>query len=88
MSTSVLPGTTIAPSPSTCAGSDARSESSMSVAASCRSPSLASSRIPERICTELRVESARATTPSACASSSFAHVILSSAPTTMSVSII
>ncbi len=87
MSTSVRPGSTIAPSPCTCAGSVARSDSSMSVAASRSSLPLASSRIPDRICTDVRVETARPTTARPWTSSSFEQVILSSAPTTMSVSI-
>ena len=44
----------------------ARSESSMSVAARRSSAPRASSRIPDRICTDVRVDSARETTPSAC----------------------
>ena len=47
--------------------------SSMSVAASRSSPPCASSRIPDRICTDVRVETARETTPSAETSSSFEH---------------
>ena len=62
MSTSVLPGSTTAPSPSTRADTVARSESSMSVAASRSSPSRASSRIPDRIWIAVRLDTARPTT--------------------------
>ena len=60
----------------------------MSVAASRSSLPCASSRIPDRICTDVRVETARDTTPSALTSSSFETVILSPEPTITSVSII
>ena len=78
MSANVLPGSTIDPSPSICAESVARSESSMSVAASRSSEPCASSRIPERICTDVRVETARETTPSAWTSSSLEQVMVKS----------
>jgi hypothetical protein len=48
----------------------------------------ASSRIPERIWTDVRVDTARETTPRAWTRSSFEAVILKPAPTTVSVSII
>src|SRR5260370_35048365 len=58
----------------------------MSVAASRSSVPCASTRIPDRICTDVRVDTARETTPRAETSSSFETVILSPVPTTMSVS--
>ncbi len=88
MSTSVRPGSTTAPSPSTRADTAARSESSMSVAASRSSPSPASSRMPDRIWIDVRLETARPTSDRPWTSSSFVQVILSPAPTAMSLSII
>ena len=70
------------------AGTAARSESSMSVAARRSSSPWASSRIPDRIWIAVRLETARPTSVRPCTSSSFAQVILSSAPTAMSLSII
>ena len=76
------PGTTTAPSSSTSASSDARSESSMSVAASSSRPASArrqnADRAPAR---RVRVETARATSASFCASSSCEHVSFSTDPT-------
>src|SRR5262249_9171446 len=72
----------------TCASAEARSETSMSVAARCRRPASARSWIPPRTSTAVRVETPRATVASFAASSSFATVILSPAPTIISESII
>src|SRR5438128_2063091 len=70
-STSRRPGTTTAPSPSICASSDERSDSSMSVAARWRRPPSARRSTPERIWTVARVETARETIPSFCATAEF-----------------
>ena len=88
MSSSRRPGTTTVPSPATCASTDARSETSMSVAARCNRPASARSWIPPSTSTAVRVETPRATVASFAASSSFATVILSPAPTIVSESII
>ena len=65
------PGTTTAPSPSTCASSDVRSESSMSVAASCELAVLGAQQDRRaRICTVVRVETPRGRRPRASATSS------------------
>ena len=71
MSTRSRPGTTIAPSSSTRASSESRTEISMSVALRCRRPSAARSMMPARICTLVRVDTPRPTTWSFSASSSF-----------------
>ena len=88
MSTSRRPGTTTEPSLSTCASSDVRSDSSMSVAARRSSPAAASNSTPARICTELRVDTARETTPSLPTNSSRLHVTFMPAPIITSASII
>ena len=59
MSTSSRPGTTTAPSSSTCASSESRTEISMSVALRCRRPPAARSMMPARIWTVVRVETPR-----------------------------
>src|SRR5215204_3104755 len=86
MSRSRRPGTTIAPS--SAASSEARSESSMSVAARCSWPASARSSTPSSTWTAERVDTARATTPSFSPSSVRPTVAFSPDPTTMSVSII
>jgi hypothetical protein len=73
------------PAPSTEASRDVRSDRSMSVAARSRRPSPASSRMPERICTVVRVDTARATTATRCARSSVAHVMRSPELTAVSI---
>ena len=79
-STSGLPGITTAPSPSTCASSVVRSDSSMSVAASVSTSPSARRRIPESTWTVPRVETARATMPSLATSSSRATLIFIPVP--------
>ena len=83
-STSGLPGMTTAPSPSTCASSVVRSDSSMSVAASVSTSPSARSRIPESTCTVPRVETARETIPSLATSSSRATLIFIPVPVAIS----
>ena len=60
----------------------------MPVAASWNRPASARTRTPSKTCTAVRVETARATTPSLVFSSSREHVAFRPDPTITSVSII
>jgi hypothetical protein len=84
MSTRSFPGTATAPWPSTCASSDARSEISISVAASSSESLSARSSTPARICTVIRDETPRATVESLATSSSRVQVTFIPVPTTVS----
>ncbi len=76
MSTKSRPGTTTLPSDPTVASIPRRTDSSMSVAASSKRPSVARRRIPVRTWTLCLVETPRPTTESFSESSSLRQVIL------------